>query len=110
MVLIPKLCRNWAKIRQSFRQSFRQSGARLVGQALACLQDSRNFLCKIPFPERITYMMTKYDVTKAALIKSADLAGLDDRSLAELIWRGEEQVLKEGQVVYVSGAKLDHTF
>jgi len=55
-------------------------------------------------------MITKYDVTKEALLRCADLAGLDDSSMAELIWRGEEQTLKEGQVVYVSGAKLDHTF
>jgi CRP-like cAMP-binding protein len=55
-------------------------------------------------------MTTKYDTTKEALMKCADLAGLDDCSLAELIWRGEEQTLNQGQVVYVSGAKLDHTF
>ncbi len=52
----------------------------------------------------------EYNEVKQNLSRCPDLAGLDEASTSALLWRGEEQTLADGEVVYVEGEKLDHTF
>ena len=52
----------------------------------------------------------RYNDIKRVLSECPDLAGLDENSAADLFWRGEEQTLREGQVVYAEGTPLDDTF
>ena len=51
-----------------------------------------------------------YDDIKKHLLKCPDLAGLDEATLSELIWRGTVHTLKTGTVIYAEGSPLDDTF
>ena len=51
-----------------------------------------------------------HDQVKERLLESPDLAGLDDLSTAELVWRAEVQTFQHGEVIYAEGCSLDHTF
>jgi CRP-like cAMP-binding protein len=52
----------------------------------------------------------EYSEVQRILNDCADLRGLNECASAALFWRGEEQTLSEGQVIYKEGEKLDGTF
>jgi len=52
----------------------------------------------------------EYTEVKQSVLRSPELAGLDNDSKAFLLWRAEELQLDAGALVYVEGAKLDDTF
>jgi CRP-like cAMP-binding protein len=52
----------------------------------------------------------EYNDVKEALARSPDLVGLDEASRASLFWRGSEEILTRGKVVYTEGTQLDDTF
>ena len=52
----------------------------------------------------------EYNNIKQRINRCPDLSGLDESSAAALFWRGDEQVLDHGAVVYAEDAPLDHTF
>src|SRR5262245_43586679 len=51
-----------------------------------------------------------YNDIKESLTRCSDLLGLDDTSRALLFWRGAEENLQLGKVVYAEGTPLDDTF
>jgi hypothetical protein len=52
----------------------------------------------------------EYNEVKQRLIAGQELASLDEAAAAALFWRGEEQTLEEGAVIYAEDQRLDHTF
>lgn len=52
----------------------------------------------------------EYTDVKQILKNCADLHGLDEGSLAILLWRGEESSLNTGAIIYAEGTPLDSTF
>jgi CRP-like cAMP-binding protein len=52
----------------------------------------------------------EYNEVKRCLETCPDLAGLEDSSLAFLLWRGEERLCDPDEVVYAEGTKLDDSF
>ncbi len=51
-----------------------------------------------------------YEEVKQILSRCPDLTGLDEAATAALFWLGEERTLREGEVIYAEGDKLDNTF
>ena len=60
-------------------------------------------------PQPVKGSMDYKDV-KQILRRCPDLAGLDEAATAALFWLGEQQTLREGEVIYAEGDKLDNTF
>ena len=52
----------------------------------------------------------EYADVKQRFSSCPDLTELDAGPTALLLWRGEEAVFREGQVIYQEGTKLDNTF
>ena len=52
----------------------------------------------------------EYNEVKQCLMACPDLAGLDEACAAALFWRGLEQTLEAGAVVYAESEKLDGSF
>jgi signal-transduction protein with cAMP-binding, CBS, and nucleotidyltransferase domain len=52
----------------------------------------------------------KFNDIKQAMAQCPDFAGLDNESMADLLWRAEEQVYLQGEVIYAEADPLDHTF
>ena len=52
----------------------------------------------------------EYNEVKQYLVAGLEAAGLDEAAAAALFWRGEEQTLEEGTVIYAEDQRLDHTF
>jgi hypothetical protein len=52
----------------------------------------------------------EYNEFRDIVNESPELAGLNETLAAGLFWRGEEQTLAEGAVIYQEGAPLDFTF
>jgi hypothetical protein len=52
----------------------------------------------------------EYNDIKECLMVCPALAGLDETATAALFWRGEEQTLEEGEIIYAESQPLDHTF
>src|SRR5215831_6236502 len=52
----------------------------------------------------------EYNNVKNALKAALKFAGLDETTAAPLLWRGKEQTLNQGEIIYTEGAKLDQTF
>jgi CRP-like cAMP-binding protein len=52
----------------------------------------------------------QYNDIKETLTRCSDLLGLDETSRALLLWRGVEESLQLGKVVYAEGTPLDDTF
>jgi hypothetical protein len=59
---------------------------------------------------QICNALLDYNEVREFLSRCPDLAGLDEISAAALFWRGEQQALSEGEVIYAEGARLDNTF
>lgn len=51
-----------------------------------------------------------YSLVKEAMQRCPDLEGLDQRTLAELFWTGDEKKFRRGTLVYKQGDALDGTF
>ena len=47
---------------------------------------------------------------KQVLLGCADLAGLDESSVALLLWRSQQLTLPAGTAIYAEGAPFDDTF
>jgi hypothetical protein len=54
--------------------------------------------------------LMNFNQIKQAMAQSSDLAGLDNQSMGELLWRAEEEVYQQGEVVYQETDRMDHTF
>lgn len=52
----------------------------------------------------------EYNDLKQALLGCSDLAGLDESSIALLLWRAQHLTLPAGTAVYVEGVPFDETF
>jgi hypothetical protein len=52
----------------------------------------------------------EYNDFRNIVNETPELAGLDEASAASLFWRGEEETLAQGAVIYEEGAPLDFTF
>ena len=52
----------------------------------------------------------EYNDVRQSLRASLELAGLDEACAGTLLWRGEEQTLEHGEVIYAEGESLDGTF
>jgi len=51
-----------------------------------------------------------FNEIKQAMAQSSDLAGLDNESMADLLWRAAEEVYQQGDVIYQETDCMDHTF
>lgn len=52
----------------------------------------------------------KFNEVKQAMAQSPDFAGLDNHSMADLLWRAEIQSYSHSEVIYQESDCLDHTF
>jgi CRP-like cAMP-binding protein len=52
----------------------------------------------------------EYHEVKNGLKAGLQFAGLDETTAATLLWRGEEQTLCHGEIIYAEGEELDQTF
>jgi cyclic nucleotide-binding protein len=52
----------------------------------------------------------EYSDVKESVARCPDLVGLDEGSRASLFWRGDEETVRLGRVVYSEGTPLDDTF
>src|SRR5436190_10480809 len=52
----------------------------------------------------------EYNDVKDGLKAGLQCAGLDETTAATLLWRGEEQVIGHGEVIYTERQDLDQTF